>query len=261
MDDDKVRIVVPEAETLGRFAICGYRNQNNSSLQSKRSWMEAQYSRGLEHRLLHVDGHGAVGGIEFVPAEEAWRPVQAPGWLFIHCIYIMKKQFKNCGYGRLLLDSCLQNARERNAAGVAVTVRRGSWMAGPDLFLSAGFRVVDSAAPDFQLLACKLGPAAQDPFFPEDLPGRAAHYGEGITVFASAQCPYVHKVLGEIRVLAEEEFGFTPRTVVYQTAQEAQQAPSPFGTFCIVADGQVVADNPVSATRFRNIVKGLHRQK
>ena len=39
------------------------------------------------------------------------------------------------------------------------------------------------------------------------------------------------------------------------TAEEAKSAPSGFGVFSLMHDGQLVEDHYLSATRFRNILK------
>ncbi|MCK4802457.1 YoaP domain-containing protein, partial [bacterium] len=39
--------------------------------------------------------------------------------------------------------------------------------------------------------------------------------------------------------------------------QEAQNSPCPFGTFCIVYNGKVIAHHPVSNTRFVNIMNKI----
>ncbi|MDD4923880.1 MAG: YoaP domain-containing protein [Dehalococcoidales bacterium] len=36
---------------------------------------------------------------------------------------------------------------------------------------------------------------------------------------------------------------------------EAQNSPCPFGIFCVLFNGKVVAHHPVSGTRFANIIK------
>jgi len=44
-----------------------------------------------------------------------------------------------------------------------------------------------------------------------------------------------------------------------RTCKQAQSAPSPYGIFNIVYDGRLIADHPISKTRFRNIIKQVSR--
>jgi len=43
--------------------------------------------------------------------------------------------------------------------------------------------------------------------------------------------------------------------VELKNSKQAQSAPSPFGIFNIVLNGKLVADHPISNTRFVNIMK------
>ncbi len=74
--------------------------------------------------------------IEYILGEYCWRPVEASGYVFIHCIFVgFKRAYKGKGYGSLLLDECLKDSKEENTYGVAVVTRKGTFMAGKDLFL------------------------------------------------------------------------------------------------------------------------------
>ncbi len=82
--------------------------------------------------------------------EYCWRPVEANGYTFIHCIFSgLKRNFKNKGYGSRLLDECLKDAKKEKTYGVVVVTRKGSFMVDSRIFLKHGFEVVDTASPDF----------------------------------------------------------------------------------------------------------------
>ncbi len=40
-----------------------------------------------------------------------------------------------------------------------------------------------------------------------------------------------------------------------KTHNDAQSSPCPFGTFCIIYNGEIISYNPISNTRFINIMK------
>jgi hypothetical protein len=52
-----------------------------------------------------------------------------------------------------------------------------------------------------------------------------------------------------------EKHGLELKVTVLTTAQEAQNAPSYYGVFSLVWDGQLLSDHYVSRARFRNILK------
>jgi hypothetical protein len=83
------------------------------------------------------------------------------------------------------------------------------------------------------------------------------NYSAGVYILRADQCPYTVKNVREMCERAEREFGVLPRVMTICSQHDAQACPSPFGTFCVIIDGQVVAHHPISATRFANILRGL----
>ena len=52
----------------------------------------------------------------------------------------------------------------------------------------------------------------------------------------------------------KHEFGVEPTLVELSTCRRAQDSPNPYGIFSVIWNGELVADHPISATRFRNIM-------
>ena len=90
------------------------------------------------------------------------------------------------------------DAKKQKMAGVTVVTRKGTWMAGKELFLKLGFEVVDSAPPDFELLAKKFKKRAANPKFRGKWENKIAAHQKGLVIIHSDQCPHVSKALPEI---------------------------------------------------------------
>ncbi len=246
-------------DDFGTVAFCGYKNPKSDSYRNKTEWLEEEMIHGLRHTLL-LDSEGeAVGGIEYAPAERAWKPVETSGYFVIDCIYIMKKDVKGSGHGARLLEACVEDARESGASGVVGIARKGSWMPDGRVFEGAGFERVDTAPPDFELWALSfetVGGRIEGITTPAFSPNakRYASDEPGWVVYYADQCPYLAKCVPEIVKAAREEFGIEPVIRKIGSPSEVRSVPCAFGTFCITRDGKVVADRPVSKSRFRNIV-------
>ena len=78
-----------------------------------------------------------------------------------------------------------------------------------------------------------------------------------MTIIRADQCPYTVKNVREIAETAVQDFGIQPEIVDLKSHEDAQQSPSPFGTFCIVYNGKVIAHHPISKTRFVNIMNKI----
>lgn len=248
-----LQIVDTNATSIQNFGFCGYKNIKQEGYRRKLDWLKQRFTEGMKFKVLHSDSSGAAGFIEYVPGEYAWRAVEAKDYMVIHCIANFYRQYREKGYGTLLIEESIADAHKENLSGVAVVTRKGTWMAGKELFLRNGFEVVDTAPPDFELLAKKFA-NTPSPGFPRDWTKRLSQYGLGLTIIQSDQCPYTAKAVNEISATAEEEYNMKPEIVALKNSREAQDTPSVFAIFGIVYNGKLVADHPISNTRFKNIM-------
>ena len=119
------------------------------------------------------------------------------------------------------------------------------------------FEVVDTAPPDFELLVKKFNKNAPTPKFKGDWEKRLSQYGKGLTIIRADQCPYSVKNVKEISETAEKVYGIKSNIIELRNCKEAQNSPCAFGTFCIIYNGKVIAYNPISKTRFINIMNKI----
>ncbi|UCH97853.1 MAG: YoaP domain-containing protein [Candidatus Aminicenantes bacterium] len=255
---EKIKIIDTNAGNIHEFGMCGYKNMKQEGYRRKIQWIKQRFAEGMKYKILYADKHGAVGGIEYIPGEYAWRPVEASGYMFIHCIFIMLRQYKEKGFGALLVEECLKDAKKENMHGAAVVTRKGTWMAGKELFIKKGFDIVDKAPPDFELLVKKINKNASAPKFKRDWENRLEKYDKGLTIISSDQCPYSAKAVKEINETAKESYGIQPHVIELENCREARDnSPCAFGTFCMVYNGKLIAEHPISKTRFKNIMNKI----
>jgi hypothetical protein len=250
-----VEIIDTNANNILEFGVCGYKDLGRAGYPEKIDWLKARFQEGLKIKTLYSDTDGTQGMIEYLPGEYCWRPVNACGYMFIHCIFSgFKRIYKGRGYGSLLLDECLRDAVKDHLHGVTVVTRKGPFMAGKELFVKKGFEVVDTAPPDFELLVKKFNRNVPVPSFKGDWEKRTSQYDAGLTVVRADQCPYTVKNVRDISETAEEIYGLRPNVVTLKNCGDAQNSPCAFGTFCIMYRGKVIACHPISKTRFVNIM-------
>ncbi len=246
-----IRIIEGTPKNFHQYSMCGYKDINNQGYAEKISWNKTHFTKGLRYNFLLDEKGQAVGGIEFQPAESSLRPIHAPNYLIINCLYIMKKAYKGQGFGQGMLKSCIQYAIENKYDGVAAIVRKGSWMANNSLFYKFDFKSSVKIKNGYELVYLKLKDEAQVPFIEiENIP---QEYTNGLFIFYSCQCPYTNKAIEDIKEIALKDFNLDPNVINL----DINNIPrfSTFGTFHIVHDGELVAFHPISGTRFRNIMK------
>jgi len=247
-------LVDTNADNIGACGFCGYKAGRSEGHHRKSNWVRERYAEGLRFRVIRSPEFGDVGMIEYAVGNHTWRPVEAEGYLVIHCLMVNGKH-KGNGVGALLLDSCLQDAERRKSRGVAVVTSSDSFMAGSDFFIKAGFIPVESSPP-YDLLVRKLDKTAPNPYLIVDRQRLLKRYNEGLTILAADQCPMVPKWVEEITEAARD-LGLKPIVVPIRSAGASRELPTPYGMFSIIYNGRLIAERPVSARRFTNIISKL----
>lgn len=253
---DGIEIINTNLDNICDLGMCSYKNIKNEGLKRKIEWMKDRFSEGMKIKTLYSEVDGNQGMIEYIPGEYAWRPVDTKGYMFIHCIFVgFKGAYKGKGLGSLLVDECIKDAKKEKMKGVAVVTREGSFMVGKELFLKKGFKVVDTAPPDFELLVKKFDEKAPNPKFSGDWDKKLSQYNEGLTIIHSDQCPALAKPVREISEIAEKLYGIEAKIIELKSCEDAQNSPCAFGTCAIIYDGEIVAHHPISKKRFQNIME------
>jgi len=253
LTDAKIVDLTPD--NMADYGICGYKDvKKQLELRRKIDWFREYYPKGLRIKVVVPEKGGYQGMIEYIPGQYAHRPVDAEGYMFIHCIFVgFKKEFKGKGYASTLIDQCVVEAKDLGMKGVAVVTRKGPFMAKKDIFLKKGFVVVDDVKPDFELLTLKFDPNDANPKFKKlSVEG----YSEGLTIIRSPQCPYSVKNVEAILKTAQN-LGIKANLVDLKDAESAQKTPCAFGTFCIIYNRKILSHHPISNTRFENIMKTI----
>jgi hypothetical protein len=251
---DSPRLIAVDASSFDTLTCCGIKDLKHPGRREKGCWLRENARFGLQAKALLAPNGQPCGYLESIPGEYAWRGVDAAGYLFIHCIWIFSKQHQHKGWGSILAQSCLEDARKAGRKGVAVMVRKGPWLVDRRLFLANGFEAVDTAPPDYELLARRFSESNSWPSFKRDWEQKIRQYDRGLTIIRSGQCPHIAKFAADITETAENEYHIKPRVVDLKSWSDAQQAPTPYAVFAVIYDGQLLTDHQISRTRFRNIM-------
>ncbi len=232
-------------------AIC-FINPKNPSFSLKIDWIKQRFSEGLRIKLLYTENRKKVAGfIEYVPGEFAWRAVSAPGYMFIHCLWIYPNANKNKGLGTQLIEECIEDARQNNCNGVAVVTSKNAFMANKSLFLKSDFQEIASDGAGNELLAFAFNYKPLPVI--NDWKRQIANY-QGLHIIFSKQCPWVARMVEEFRESGMAE-KLDLNITELKTPTDAQNAPSLYSVFNLVYNGKLLADRYISITRFQNILK------
>ncbi len=246
---NKPEIIEVTPSNIDKYGVGCIRNKKHPGVQEKIKWYKEHYHTGLRMLQVYVDNK-LSGFLEYVSGGNLWRPVMAEDYLFIHCIWVYENKLHGEGLGSLLINKCVEAARDSGRLGIATISSRGSWLADERIFLKNGFEKIASKER-FDLLVYKLKRGRLPEFIKweeraEDHPGTA--------LILSHQCPANARAMIDIEKIAEEE-GIDLKINILKDNCEAQRAPSGFGVFQLLHNGKVLEDHYISGTRFRNIAK------
>ena len=88
---------------------CAISNNKDVQVSSKKAWLADRFDEGLVF-LKSVERGKCF--IEYIPAENAWVPINADGYMYIDCLWV-SGSFKGHGYSTELLDACIEDSKEK----------------------------------------------------------------------------------------------------------------------------------------------------
>lgn len=249
-------ITLTKENLVKEHICCAFSDKKcKESYELKKEWLRKELDNGYVFRRL--DERAKVF-IEYGPAERAWIPVDAPGYLMINCFWV-SGQYKGKGHGKALLQSALDDARAQGKAGLVTVVGTSKlpFMSDTKWLLRQGFEVVEKLPYGFSLLALKIDKEAPDPSFKACVQSGECEEKEGLVVYYTNRCPFTeYYVTGSLFCVAQSK-GISLKIVKLETMEQAQAAPSPATIFSLFFNGKFVTTDLSVCTesRFDKILK------
>lgn len=249
-------ITLTKENLVKEHICCAFSDKKcKESYELKKEWLRKELDNGYVFRRL--DERAKVF-IEYGPAERAWIPVDAPGYLMINCFWV-SGQYKGKGHGKALLQSALDDARAQEKAGLVAVVGTSKlpFMSDTKWLLRQGFEVVEKLPYGFSLLALKIDKEASDPSFKACVQSGECEEKEELVVYYTNRCPFTeYYVTGSLFCVAQSK-GISLKIVKLETMEQAQAAPSPATIFSLFFNGKFVTTDLSVCTesRFDKILK------
>lgn len=225
--------------------------KGESCVASKKAWMKERFQDGLVFRRLDARGKAFI---EYIPAENAWYPIQAQGYMHINCFWI-SGQYKGQGYADELLSYCIEDAKSKGKKGVTVIAseKKRPFLSDSGYLKYKGFKAADQAEPFFVLYYLPFTEPAPVPAFRQCAKqGRIEE--KGMVLYYTSQCPHTEKYAPLIASLAAEQ-GRTISLHKIETKEQARNAPSPFTTYSFFIDGSFVTNEILSEKSFGKLLQ------
>ena len=156
-------IRVTEENLQQEHICCAVANNKDMQVLAKKAWMEERLKEGLVFLKGNVRGKCLM---EYIPAEAAWMPIEADGYMYIDCFWIAG-QLKGNGYANLLLEECIRDSKEKGKKGLCIraSAKKKPFLSEGAYLKYKGFKVADTAEPFFELLYLPFDEDAKVPCF------------------------------------------------------------------------------------------------
>ena len=229
---------------------CAISNNKDVQVASKKAWLEERLEEGL---VFLKSAERGKCFIEYIPAENAWNPIDANGYMYIDCLWV-SGSFKGHGYSTELLDACIKDSKEKGKRGLCIlaAAKKKPFLADPKFLKYKGFSVCDEADNGIQLWYLPFSSDEAIPHFKEC--AKHPHIDEkGYVLYYTNQCPFNAKYVPVIEDIAAQK-GIPFKAIRLQTRKEAQSVPTPVTTYALFCDGEYVTNEQMNDKRFLKLV-------
>ena len=232
-------------DNIGREHICCAMSGKQSVV--KKEWLKQRFEEGL---VFYRSEERGKCFIEYIPAENAWVPMEAPGYLYINCLWV-SGSMKGHGYSNDLLDECIRDAKTQGRKGICILSsekRKKEFLADPKYLAYKGFALADTSDCGITLQYLPLAPEAEPPRFREC--ARHPEVAEdGFVLYYTDQCPFTYYWVPRVEEAARDHN--IPLKVIHITDKEsARNVPAPVTTYALFRDGKFVTQSIQSDKKF-----------
>ena len=232
-------------DNIGREHICCAMSGKQSVV--KKEWLKQRFEEGL---VFYRSEERGKCFIEYIPAENAWVPMEAPGYLYINCLWV-SGSMKGHGYSNDLLDECIRDAKTQGRKGICILSsekRKKEFLADPKYLAYKGFALADTSDCGITLQYLPLAPEAEPPRFREC--ARHPEVAEdGFVLYYTDQCPFTYYWVPRVEEAARAHN--IPLKVIHITDKEsARNVPAPVTTYALFRDGKFVTQSIQSDKKF-----------
>lgn len=205
--------------------------KHQAGVSVKRQWLKERIAEGHVFRKLNEKGKVFI---EYAPLETAWVPVQGDRYIYIYCLWVAGS-FKGKGYGRSLIEYCVNDAKEKGMSGVCVLSSRKKkpFLSEKKFFLKYGFEVADTAG-EYELLALSLD--GEKPHFSASSKEMKIREKE-LTIYYGLQCPYIPDCIRQVQEYCGQN-NIPLNLIPVDTLEKAKNLPCVFNNWAVFYNGE-----------------------
>lgn len=216
-------------------------------IELKRKWLSERIKEGHVFRKLNVK---APVFIEYAPLETAWVPITGDNFHYIYCLWSGQK---GNGYGKKLMEYCIEDSKQKGKSGVCMlgSKKQKAWLSNQDFAKRFGFEVVDSTDGEYELLALSFD--GTNPQIAESAKKEVIE-NEELTIYYDMQCPFINERIELIEQYCNlNKIPLSLRLV--DTLHKAKELPCVFNNWAVFYKGKFETVNLLDVSSLTRILR------
>jgi len=229
---------------------CAISNNKDVQVLSKKQWLCDRFDDGL---VFFKSTQRSKCFIEYIPAENAWNPIEAKDFMFIDCLWV-SGSLKGHGHSSNLLNSCIKDSKAKGKKGLCIlsSAKKKPFLADPKYLKHKGFSVCDEADNGIELWYLPFDTNTEKPKFKAC--AKHPHIDEtGYVLYYTYQCPFNAKYVPIIDQVAKEQ-GVPFKAIHLNTKAAAQSAPTPITNYALFYNGTYLTNEQMNEKRFLKLL-------
>ncbi|MBS7008828.1 GNAT family N-acetyltransferase [Anaerostipes sp.] len=223
--------------------------KTHPGIEAKRQWLSERLREGHVFRKLNEKG---VVFIEYAPLETAWVPITGENYYYLYCLWV-SGDYKGKGYGKMLMEYCLADAKEKGKSGVCMlgAKKQKAWLSDQAFARKFGFETIDTSENGYELLALSFDGTV--PKFAQNVKKQKIESKE-LTIYYDMQCPYVYQNIEKIRTYCE--MNHVPASFIQvDTLKKAKELPCVFNNWGVFYKGKFETVNLIDTAYLKRMLK------
>lgn len=221
----------------------------HEGIESKKKWLKDRLKEG--HVFRKLDEKATVF-IEYAPLEKAWVPIDGNNYYYIYCLWTLGN-YRNKGYGKELLEYCINDAKEKNKSGICFlgSVKQKAWLTNQDFMKKYGFKVVDKTRNGYELLALSFDDTY--PKFCNNAKNEKID-SKDLTIYYSDQCPYIYQAILNIKNYCHDN-KIPLNLIKVDSLDKAKKLPCVFNNWALFYNGKFITVNLLDVKSLSKIIE------
>lgn len=227
---------------------------NKKRSETKKQFLIPLLEKGLVFRKLNERGKVFI---EYMPAENSFKAVNADNYMLIHCLWVSGK-FKGQGYSKELMQYCIKDSQEKGKDGICVVTsgKKRPFLTDKSFYEKFNFKVCDTGKPFFELMYLPLKSNAEIPQFTENAKEGKFENSADFTLMYTDQCTFTGEYSAVMKDIIEKR-NFSAEIIKLSSADEAKTLGGGFTTFGLYYKGNLITNELMTDKKLNVLIDFL----